>query len=77
MADNTITIVGNVTREPELRFTPNGQPKANFQPGMDFERHAGWRVAEDVRGALHVTRTNAPGCGGLWARSWRNAKNCI
>ena len=25
MADNTITIVGNVTREPELRFTANGR----------------------------------------------------
>ena len=27
---NSITLVGNITREPELRFTPSGQPKANF-----------------------------------------------
>lgn len=28
--DNTVTITGNVTREPELRFTPSGQAVANF-----------------------------------------------
>jgi len=29
-ADNTLTVVGNVTRDPELRFTPSGQAVANF-----------------------------------------------
>ncbi len=28
--DNTVTVTGNATREPELRFTPSGQPVANF-----------------------------------------------
>ena len=28
--DNTVTIVGNLTREPELRFTPTGQATASF-----------------------------------------------
>lgn len=28
--DNTITLVGNLTREPELRFTQSGLPVANF-----------------------------------------------
>lgn len=28
--DNTVTLVGNVTRDPELRFTPSGAPVANF-----------------------------------------------
>ncbi len=28
--DNTITVVGNVTRDPELRFTPGGAPVATF-----------------------------------------------
>jgi len=27
---NNVTVVGNVTRDPELRFTPSGQAKANF-----------------------------------------------
>ena len=30
MADNSITLVGNVTRDPELRFTNSGQPTASF-----------------------------------------------
>ncbi len=30
MADNNVTVVGNVTRDPELRFTPTGQAVANF-----------------------------------------------
>jgi single-strand DNA-binding protein len=30
MNGNTVTLVGNVTRDPELRFTPNGQAVANF-----------------------------------------------
>ncbi|MGH9170614.1 MAG: single-stranded DNA-binding protein [Acidimicrobiales bacterium] len=28
--ENTVTLVGNVTRDPEMRFTPNGQPIATF-----------------------------------------------
>jgi single-strand DNA-binding protein len=27
---NTVTIVGNVTRDPELRYTPSGQANASF-----------------------------------------------
>jgi single-strand DNA-binding protein len=30
MADNTVTVIGNVTRDPELRYTANGQANANF-----------------------------------------------
>ena len=28
--DNTVSIVGNVTRDPELRFTPSGAPVCSF-----------------------------------------------
>jgi len=28
--DNTVTIVGNVTRDPELRFTASGLPMCQF-----------------------------------------------
>jgi single-strand DNA-binding protein len=34
--DNTVSIVGNLTREPELRFTPSGQATATF--GMAVNR---------------------------------------
>jgi single-strand DNA-binding protein len=30
MSGNTIVLVGNVTRDPELRFTPSGQATATF-----------------------------------------------
>jgi single-strand DNA-binding protein len=30
MSGNTIVLVGNVTRDPELRFTPTGQPTTTF-----------------------------------------------
>ena len=30
MTDNTVTIAGNLTRDPEIRFTPNGQATASF-----------------------------------------------
>jgi single-strand DNA-binding protein len=29
-AGNNVTVIGNVTRDPELRFTPTGQAVANF-----------------------------------------------
>lgn len=28
--DNTVTLVGNCTRQPEIRFTPNGQSVCSF-----------------------------------------------
>jgi single-strand DNA-binding protein len=30
MAENTVTLIGNLTREPELRFTAGGKGVANF-----------------------------------------------
>ena len=30
MPDNAVTVIGNLTREPELRFTPQGMPQATF-----------------------------------------------
>ena len=29
-SENQVTIVGNLTRDPELRYTPNGRPVASF-----------------------------------------------
>lgn len=39
MAGNTVELVGNLTRDPELRFTPSGAPVANF--GLAVNRR--WR----------------------------------
>jgi single-strand DNA-binding protein len=62
--DNTITVVGNVTRDPELRFTPAGAAVANFGVAWNNKRPDGeeqvsffdvtcWRqLAENVAESL-------------------------
>jgi single-strand DNA-binding protein len=35
MADNAITVVGNITREPELRFTQGGQAVTTFSMAVN------------------------------------------
>ena len=44
MPDNTVTLVGNITRDPELRFTPSGQPIATFGMAVNrrFQRNNQW-----------------------------------
>ncbi len=37
-ADNTLTVAGNATRDPELRFTPSGQAVANFGMAVNRKR---------------------------------------
>lgn len=43
----TITVVGNLTDDPELRFTPNGQACANFSVAVNprtYDRESGeWK----------------------------------
>ena len=43
MADNTVTLVGNITDDPELRFTPSGAAVANFTVAVNkrFKNNAG------------------------------------
>ena len=43
MNGNSVTLVGNVTRDPELRFTPSGQATATFGLAVN-------RVWNDRRG---------------------------
>jgi single-strand DNA-binding protein len=48
MADTTTTtIVGNLTEDPELRFTPNGAPVANFTVAVTPRRPDGKGGWED------------------------------
>ena len=45
MADNTVTLVGNITDDPELRFTPGGAAVANFTVAVNQRRpnqDGGW-----------------------------------
>jgi single-strand DNA-binding protein len=50
--ETTLTIVGNLTNDPELRFTPSGAAVANFtiaSTPRTFDRQAGeWKDGETL-----------------------------
>mgnify|MGYP001826065021 CR=1 FL=1 len=52
--DNTVTVVGNITRDPELRFIPSGAAVANF--GLAWNRKG--RDGEEVVSFFDVTAWN-------------------
>ena len=79
--DNTVTIVGNVTRDPELRFTQGGAAVANFGVAWNMKNRDGeesvsffdvtcWRsLAENV--AESITKgTRVVIYGRLDHRTW-------
>ncbi len=86
--DNSVTITGNATREPELRFTPSGQAVANF--GVAVNRRWQNRQTQEWEEAVsffdvtawaqlaeNVAETVAKGTrvtvtGRLDQRSWEN-----
>jgi single-strand DNA-binding protein len=84
-SDNTVTLVGNVTDDPELRFTPSGAAVANFTVAVNrrfqkdgqwedrldgFFRCSCWRdMAENVAESLHKG-TRIVVVGRLQQRSW-------
>jgi single-strand DNA-binding protein len=86
MADNTVTLIGNLTREPELRFTNNGQAQAtmgmavnrrwqNRQSGEWEERTSFFNVVAWGALAENVSHSLPKGCrvvvtGRLEQRSW-------
>ena len=49
--DNTVTVVGNITRDPELRFTPNGAAVTSF--GLAWNRKG--QNDEDVVSFFDIT----------------------
>ena len=49
MADTTTTIIGNLTEDPEVRFTPNGAAVSNFTVAVTPRRpdgKGGWEDGE-------------------------------
>jgi single-strand DNA-binding protein len=45
MTDNNVTIIGNVTREPEIRYTPSGATVATFGVAVNrrWKRNDEWQ----------------------------------
>ena len=81
--DNTVTVVGNVTRDPELRFTQSGMAVANFgvawnkrkQDGEDevsfFDVSCFRQLAENVAESISKG-SRVVIYGTLSQRSWEN-----
>ena len=82
--DNTMTVIGNLTRDPELRFTPSGAAVANFGIAWNMKGKDGqedrvsffdvvcWRqLAENVSDSL-VKGSRVVVHGRLDQRSWQN-----
>ncbi|WP_130865827.1 single-stranded DNA-binding protein [Acidipropionibacterium timonense] len=61
--DTPITVIGNLTADPELRFTSNGAPVANFTVASTprtFDRQTNeWRDGEAMFLACHAWRQYA------------------
>jgi single-strand DNA-binding protein len=82
---NTVTVVGNLTRDPELRYTPTGQPVVKFGVAVnrfytnrngekveqtDFFTVNAWRsLAENVAESLK-TGARVVVSGRMQSRSW-------
>ncbi len=86
-SDNCVTLVGNITDDPELRFTPSGLPVANFTVAVNrrvskdgqwedklegFFRCSCWRdMAENVAESLQKG-ARVVVVGRLQQRSWED-----
>jgi single-strand DNA-binding protein len=88
-SDNTVTLVGNVTDDPELRFTPTGQAVVSFTVAVNrrfqkdgqwedrldgFFRCSAWRdMAENIAETLQ-RGTRVVVVGRLQQRSWEDSE---
>lgn len=85
---NTVTLVGNITRDPELRFTPSGQATASFglavnrrwqdrqsgewQEATSFFDVVCWREMAENVSESLVRGSRVVVTGRLEQRSWEN-----
>ncbi|GAP62578.1 single-strand DNA-binding protein [Ardenticatena maritima] len=86
---NKVMIIGNVGREPELRYTPNGTPVVNFSVAVgrqwttpDGERHhatewfnvVAWRELAEICARLLSKGKRVYIEGSLQTRSWEDSQ---
>ncbi|MEV4672186.1 single-stranded DNA-binding protein [Actinomadura sp. NPDC049382] len=73
--DTTITLVGNLVEDPNLRFTPSGQPVANFRVASTprfFDRQSGdWKDGEALFLTCNVWRQMAEHCAETLTKGMR------
>ena len=66
--ETSITVIGNLTADPELRFTPSGVPVANFTVASTprtFDRQA-----QEFKDGRRCSSVAAPGA--RWPRTSRS-----
>ncbi len=45
---NKVILIGNLTKDPEVRYTPSGTPAANFRLAVNHRYKSGEELKEDV-----------------------------
>jgi single-strand DNA-binding protein len=75
VSDNTVTLAGNLTDDPELRFTPNGVAVANFRLAVNPRvwDADGWRDGDPSFFRINVWRDQAEHT----SRSLRKGARCL
>jgi single-strand DNA-binding protein len=75
MSDNQVTLVGNLTDDPELRFTPSGVAVANFRLAVNQRLWDGeaWKDGEPSYFRVNVWRDQAEHVN----RSLRKGARCV
>jgi single-strand DNA-binding protein len=75
VSDNQVTLSGNLTDDPELRFTPNGVAVANFRLAVDQRvwDTDGWKDGESSYFRVNVWRDQAEHV----SRSLRKGARCV
>lgn len=74
MQGNQITIVGNLTDDPELRYTPNGTPVANFTLAVNRrtrDEAGNWKDGETSFIRCNVWRQQAENCAETMTKGTR------
>jgi single-strand DNA-binding protein len=75
VSDNQVTLTGNLTDDPELRFTPNGVAVANFRLAVDQRvwDTDGWKDGESSYFRVNVWRDQAEHV----SRSLQKGARCV
>jgi len=73
-SENQVTIVGNLTDDPELRYTPNGAAVAKFRVAVNrrFKDESGqWKDGETSYFSVNAWRSLAENCAETLTRGTR------
>jgi hypothetical protein len=70
--DNTVTLIGNLTNDPELRFTANGAAVANFRLAVTPQVHQGDQWTDGETSFFHINCWRQPWITASARPTWRS-----